>query len=160
MPAIRPATAADLAAVVALIDAAYRHYVPTLGGRRPRPMDDDQAARLAAGELFVLEDEGRLLGVVTMMARADAVHIFNLAVHPEAQGRGLLRLLLGFAEDAARRRNLPRLTLFTNVAMTKNRAIYAHLGFRELHEETAPGGYRIVFMERPLAPAEEDQWPG
>jgi hypothetical protein len=32
--------------------------------------------------------------------------------------------------------------------MTKNRAIYAHLGFREIREETSPGGYQIVFMER------------
>jgi ribosomal protein S18 acetylase RimI-like enzyme len=149
---IRPATAADIPAVVALIDAAYRHYIPILGGRRPRPMDDDQQARIAAGELFVLADDGPLLGVVTMAVQADAVHIFNLAVHPDAQGRGLLRRLVGFAEDAARAQNLPRLTLFTNAAMTRNRAIYAHLGFRQLREETTPAGYQVVFMERPLTP--------
>lgn len=152
VPDIRFATPADIPAVVALIDAAYHHYIPILGGRRPRPMDDDQAARIANGELFLLEEEGRLLGVVTMNPTPDAMHIFNLAVHPDAQGRGLLRRLIGHAESAARARNLPRLTLFTNVAMTTNRAIYAHLGFREVREETTPGGYRIVFMERPLSP--------
>jgi ribosomal protein S18 acetylase RimI-like enzyme len=150
VPAIRPATAADLPVVVALVQAAYAHYIPILEGRRPRPMDDDYAVRLGNGQLFVLEEEGRLYGIIVMEVRADAVHIFNLAVHPDAQGRGLLRQLIGFAEAAARERQLPRLTLYTNVAMTKNRAIYAHLGFVETREETAPGGYRIVFMERQL----------
>ena len=147
---IRPATAADLPAVVSLVHAAYQHYIPILGGRRPRPMDDDYTARLNSGQLFVLEETGKTEGVIVMEPRPDAVHIFNLAVHPNAQGRGLLRQLIGFAETAARERNLPKLTLFTNVAMTRNRAIYAHLGFVETREETSPGGYQIVFMERPL----------
>lgn len=116
-------------------------------------MDDDQAARLANGELFVLEENGTLLGVITMQRQVDAIHIFNLAVHPEAQGRGLLHELIDFAEAAARGENKPRLTLYTNVVMTKNRAIYAHLGFTELGEHEAPGGYRIVLMERPVPAA-------
>lgn len=151
MPLLRPATAADIDAVVALIDAAYRHYVPLLGGRRPRPMDDDQPARVAAGELFVLEEDGRLLGAMTMQIEPEAVHIFNLAVAPEAQGRGLLHALLDFAEATARRERRPKLTLFTNVAMTRNRAIYAHLGFVEVAEQVTPAGYHIVFLERPVA---------
>lgn len=150
MNRIRPATQADIPAVVALIDAAYRHYIAQIG-RRPRPMDDDQHARLAGGQLFVLDDSGTILGVVTMEIQGEAVHIFNLAVAPEAQGRGLLRELIGFAEDAARRERKPKLTLYTNVVMTKNRAIYAHLGFVETGEHLAPGGYHIVFMERPVA---------
>lgn len=150
---IRPATAADLPTVVALVHAAYEHYIPILGGRRPRPMDDDYAARLSNDQLFVLEDDAALLGVVVMEPRPDdAVHIFNLAVHPDAQGRGLLHQLIGFAEATARQQKLPKLTLFTNVAMTKNRAIYAHLGFVETREETSPGGYQVVLMERLLAP--------
>jgi ribosomal protein S18 acetylase RimI-like enzyme len=145
---IRPATTADVPTIVSLIDAAYRHYIPLLGGRRPRPMDDDQTARVARGELFVLEDGDVLLGVVTMAVQDDAVHIFNLAVHPDAQGRGLLRRLIGFAEATAQKQKRPKLTLFTNAAMTRNRAIYAHLGFRQVREETSPGGYQTVFMER------------
>ena len=150
MPTIRPAASGDIPAVVALIDAAYRHYISQLGGRRPRPMDDDQAARVANHELFVLAEGDTMLGVITMQMQLDAVHIFNLAVHPHAQGRGLLRTLLGFAETTAGRELKPKLPLYTNVAMTKHRAIYAHLGFREVDEDEAPGGYRIVFMERPV----------
>jgi N-acetylglutamate synthase-like GNAT family acetyltransferase len=152
MPALRAATSADIPAIVDLIDAAYRHYIPELGGRRPRPMDDDQALRVANGELFVLEETGTLLGVITMQRQPDAIHIFNLAIHPQAQGRGLLHRLIGFAEATARDEHRSRLTLYTNVVMTRNRAIYAHLGFVEIGEHEAPGGYRIVLMERPVTP--------
>jgi ribosomal protein S18 acetylase RimI-like enzyme len=149
MPTLRPATAADLPAVVALIDAAYRHYIPILG-RRPRPMDDDQQARLDNGELFVIDEGGALLAVLTMVSQPAAVHIFNLAVHPDAQGRGLLRQMLDFAEATAWREGKSRLKLNTNAVMTRNRAIYTHLGFTETGEHDSPGGYRIVFMERPV----------
>ncbi|MGN6158248.1 MAG: GNAT family N-acetyltransferase [Devosia sp.] len=150
MSTLRPAKSEDLSAVAALIEAAYRHYVPILG-RRPRPMDDDLQARLGNGELFVIEEDGTLLAVLTMMVQPAAVHIFNFAVHPDAQGRGLLRQMLDFAEAAARREDKSKLTLYTNAAMTRNRAIYAHLGFTETGEHDSPGGYRIVFMERPLS---------
>lgn len=150
MPTLRPATSADIPAVVALIDAAYRPYIAQMGGRRPRPMDDDQGARVANDELFVLEDGAALLGVITMQRQPDAIHIFNLAIHPEAQGRGLLHRLIDFAEAAARRSNKPKLTLYTNVVMTRNRAVYAHLGFTEMGEHETPAGYRIVFLERPV----------
>ena len=152
MTAIRLATAEDIPAVITLIDDAYRHYIPQIG-RRPRPMDDDQQARLANGQLFILKDDRTLLAVITMEPQVDAVHIFNLAVHPDAQGRGLLRQLIGFAVDAARREGKPKLTLYTNVVMTRNRAIYAHLGFVETREEVTPAGYNIVFMERPVTAA-------
>ena len=114
-------------------------------------MDDDQHARVARGELFVLEDGNALLGVITMSVEPDAIHIFNLAIHPVAQGRGLLRELIGFAEAAARREHKSRLTLYTNLVMAKNRAIYGHLGFAETRQEVTATGYHIVFMERPVA---------
>ena len=150
MSTLRPAKSEDLSAVAALIDAAYRHYVPILG-RRPRSMDDDLQARLVNRELFVIEEDVTFLAVLTMMVQPAAVHIFNFAVHPDAQGRGLLRQMLDFAEAAARREDKSKLTLYTNAAMTRNRAIYAHLGFTETGEHDSPGGYRIVFMERPLS---------
>lgn len=153
MTRIRPAAAEDVEPIAALIDAAYSHYIPVIGVT-PRPMLDDHAARVARGEHYVLEAEGTLLAVLTLEAgkRSDALHIFNIAVAPAAQGQGLLRHLLGFAEDVARQRGLARLTLYTNVLMTRNRAIYAHLGFVEVAQEEG-GGYTIVFMQRPVPTA-------
>ena len=147
--AIRQALLADLPAIASLIDAAYRHYIPIIG-RQPRPMIDDHAARVAAGEHYVLIEDGRIVAVITLTSgQPGALHIFNIAVDPQAQGRGLLRRLLAFAEVEARARALNLLTLYTNIAMVRNRAIYGHLGFVEMHEEDAQG-YRIVYMQRPV----------
>lgn len=152
MPAIVQATASDAAAIATLIEAAYRHYIPIIG-RTPRPMLDDHAARIAAGEHFVCRDGGHIVGVITLATgHPDALDIFNVAVHPDAQGRGLLRELLAFAEQQARQRGLSWLTLYTNVAMLKNRAIYTRLGFAETGEKD-DGGYRVVHMQRPVPAA-------
>lgn len=133
-----------------VIDAAYQHYIAILG-RKPRPMLDDHTGRVAAAETVVALEQDRIVGVITRhdSDEPDALHIFSIAIDPAAQGSGLLRRLLADAEAEARRRGRSRLTLFTNVAMTRNRAIYAHLGFRERYE-TEASGYRIVFMDRPV----------
>ena len=139
-------------AIAELIDAAYQHYVPILG-RKPRPMLDDHAARTPRGENFLLVDDGPPLAVIALAPeRPGTLHIFNIAVHPDAQNRGLLRQLLAFAEAKARHEGLPLLTLYTNQLMTRNRAIYAHLGFVEMGTEAATG-YNIGVMQRPVPPA-------
>ena len=153
MPVLRPAANSDIPAITNLIDAAYRDYVPAMGGRRPRPMDDDYAARVRNGQLFVVEGETGPAAAMTLELHVASVHIFNFAVDPAMQGQGLLRLMLDHAERTARSAGKPRLTLYTNVVMTRNREIYAHLGFREVREEVTPAGYHIVFMERDVGRA-------
>lgn len=138
-----------MAAIAAVIDAAYQHYIPIIG-RTPRPMLDDHAARVAKGETYVwAEEDGRVPALITLGAGKlpDALHIFNIAVDPVAQGKGLIRALLAFAEAQARQRGLATLTLYTHSLMSRNRAIYAHLGFEVLGEEDG-GGYAIIFMQR------------
>ena len=112
-------------------------------------MLDDHAARVARGENWLIKDREELLGVVALVPQAAAMHLFSIAIAPEAQGRGLLREVMAFAESEARKRQLDKLSLYTNVLMQKNRAIYRHLGFVETAMEQA-GGYEIVFMERPV----------
>ena len=150
MVSFRIAEAADHDRIAALVDAAYASWVPVLGGRKPRPMLDDHAARIDRGENVLVEDDGRLLGVVAMVPEAAGLHLFSIAVHPEAQGKGLLHAILAEADRRARTAGLGRLTLYTNVLMEKNRAIYRHLGFFEVSIEQA-AGYSIVYMERPVA---------
>jgi GNAT superfamily N-acetyltransferase len=150
---IRQAGADDVAAITAVIDAAYSPYIPTIGDK-PRPMHFDNAARVARGEHYLAEQAGRLEAVLTLGfdKRDDALHVFNIAVDPAAQGRGLLRQLLAFAEARAREVGKPWLTLYTHELMTRNRAIYAHLGFEVLGTERL-GEHDIFFMQRAVPPA-------
>lgn len=153
MPLIRQAGSGDIAVIAAVIDAAYRHYIPIIGST-PRPMLDDHAARVARGETHLVQADGRIEAVITLGPgkRMDALHIFNIAVDPAAQGKGVLRHLLAFAEQQARQAGLPFLTLYTHSLMTRNRAIYAHMGFNVLGEEDG-GGYAIIFMQRAVPAA-------
>ena len=56
-----------------------------------------------------------------------------------------------FAEREAVRRQLGRLILYTNEAMTENHAIYTHLGYREIERRTEDG-YQRIYMEKILLP--------
>ena len=151
---IRPATAADVPAVKAVTDAAYTHYTERIG-RVPQPMEADHAANVAEGRVFVAElhDDGgagtaRVAGLVVLEPRADHLYLDTVAVHPDAQGAGLGRLLLEFAEDRARELGLPEIRLFTNAMMWENQKIYPRLGY-ETVERRVTGPYdRIHYRKR------------
>jgi hypothetical protein len=69
------------------------------------------------------------------------------------RARDICSRVLDFSEERARAAGAVRLTLYTNALMERNRAIYPHMGFIEVRQEDAPGGYRIVYFERLLADA-------
>ena len=56
MERIRQATLGDRPAIEALVEVAYAVYVPRMG-KRPGPMDDDYARRIADGQAWVVRDE-------------------------------------------------------------------------------------------------------
>ena len=148
MPALRPARPEDAPSVTALVRAAYARWVPRLG-REPAPMTEDDAALIAAGAVTLLEDAGALLGVLVLIPEPDALLIENVAIAPDAQGRGLGGLLLAEAERVGREIGRCRVRLYTNAAMTENIGFYARRGFVETRRATEHGLHR-VHMEKPL----------
>lgn len=80
--------------------------------------------------------EGQPLGYVFVTTREDYftrqphAHVEILAVAPEAEGRGIARVLMQAAEDWSREQGYTRVTL--NVFATNTRALglYEHLGYR------------------------------
>ncbi|MGH3211023.1 MAG: GNAT family N-acetyltransferase [Streptosporangiaceae bacterium] len=145
-PRIRQAAAADLPAVREVVTAAYDKYLARMD-RPPAPMLRDYAPAVEAGTLWVTG--APVTGLISLIPQGDSLLIENLAVRPEAQGTGVGRALMDFAELRAGRLRLRRLTLYTHVVMTENQSIYAHLGYREVERKTE-NGYHRVFMEKPL----------
>ncbi len=131
---MRTALPEDAVAIRTLVRAAYAKWVPIIG-REPRPMqaDYDEAMRLHRFDL--IEAEGQLVGLVETEARADHYWIENLAVLPEAQGRGFGRQLLAHAEVLARATGFTELRLLSNGRMAANRALYRSVGYIETAEE-------------------------
>lgn len=146
---LRPATAEDLGALAAIVEAAYAPWIAVIG-RRPGPMDDDLAGRIAAGEVRVLEEAGAILALLVTERHHGHLLIDNVAVSPAAQGRGLGRALLAAAEAEARAAGLPRLRLYTHALMASNIALYRRAGFAEV-ARLREKGFDRVYMEKPLS---------
>jgi ribosomal protein S18 acetylase RimI-like enzyme len=134
---LRRATADDLPAIRAVIHAAYARYLTRMD-KPPAPMFRDYGPSVEAGTTWVTGSP--ITAVLTFYPRDDHLYVENIAVDPSAQGRGLGRALMEFAEQEAARRRLNRMALVTHEAMTENQAIYARLGYVEI-ERQAEGGY-------------------
>jgi ribosomal protein S18 acetylase RimI-like enzyme len=159
-PAARPRIAprlarrSDLPGINDLNAAAYASY-RTRMDRLPAPVSHDYTSEIEAGQAWVILDPAErpaLLGMIVLIPADDSLLIENVAVAPAAQGRGLGRQLMEFAEHRAAAQGISRLTLYTNEVMTENLAIYAKLGYRETGRRP-DGGYNRVFMEKRLVRA-------
>jgi ribosomal protein S18 acetylase RimI-like enzyme len=145
---IRQAVDADVAAVGAVVEAAYSVYVPRIG-RAPAPMTADYAALIAAGEVWVGDADERVIGVLVIRASGEALELENVAVDPSEQGLGHGRSLVSFAEDRARELGLQAVELYTNEAMVENVALYPQLGYVETGRRVEDG-YRRVYFRKTL----------
>ncbi|MDQ0669126.1 GNAT family N-acetyltransferase [Pseudomonas sp. W2I6] len=142
---IRPATVDDIAAIEAIVHAAYSPYIQRIG-RKPGPMLDDYRQQVAAERVHVLESAGQVRGFVVLIHHDEYLLLDNLAVDPGAQGLGYGRLLLDFAERQARHGSI---RLYTNEAMTENIALYTRKGYVETHR-AEENGLRRVYMQKDL----------
>jgi ribosomal protein S18 acetylase RimI-like enzyme len=148
---LRPAIHGDLSAVQEIVRAAYIHYVARIG-REPGPMLDDYVALIGEGRVHVAERDGVVQGILVLLPQDDAMLLDNVAVAPQAQGSGLGRLMLEFAERAASEAGYDAIKLYTNEAMTENIALYTRIGYVETHR-VEEKGLRRVYMRKPLGKA-------
>lgn len=95
-------------------------------------------------------DDGSILALIETEVRDDHFWIENVAVAPEAQGRGLGRQLMALAEARAREAGRKELRLLTNGLMEANVRLYRELGYAVDREEPYTTG-TIVYMSKRLA---------
>ena len=145
----RSAAPADAAAIKAIVRAAYAKWVPVIG-REPLPMraDYDKAVREHQFELAI--EDGRIVGLIETIAHDDHIWIENVAVTPEAQGRGIGRQLLDSAERTAVEAGFRELRLLTNGAFKANVSLYKRQGYAVDREEPFMNG-TTVYMSKRLA---------
>jgi len=141
---IRPARPADQARIEAIVEAAYSPYLQRMN-RKPAPMVDDYAARIAAGQAHVLEADGAVVGVLVLEPGDGFLLLDNVAVDPARHGRRLM----DFTEEEARRRGYALVELYTNEVMVENIARYRHLGYVETKRKHV-AGYDRVYLRKAL----------
>jgi 2-keto-3-deoxy-L-fuconate dehydrogenase len=155
---LRRAGSADVAAVVALQQAAYAPNRIILG-REPLPLQFDYAEVLTAKEAWIAEDEAGASGLLILELRPGEVHIWSVSVAPRAQGKGVGNRLLAAAEDRARELGIGLMTLLTGAKLTRNIAWYERRGYALARIEELPDR-KIVHMQKTIAVAKEKNVSG
>ncbi len=125
-----PMRAADLAEVMAIERRVY-----TMPWTEGNFIDS-----LAAGyQAFVLRSapalrkpQTQLLGYFLAMKGVDEMHLLNLSVGLEQQGRGLARYMLDSLCDICRAQSCPQLWLEVRASNRRARDVYLRYGFAEI----------------------------
>jgi len=86
--------------------------------------------------LYVVEEDGAPVGMLWVAERIDDVgpnlFIYDVVIDKEHRGRGLGKAAMQLAEDEARRRRIPRVTLNVFGGNEVARNLYRSLGYGEL----------------------------
>lgn len=147
MLSFRPAVGEDVPALAEVARHAYAPYVERMG-EQPAPMTADYDAVVAGGEVWVAEDDQRIIGMLSLVAESGYLLVENVAVVPEAQGKGIGNALMRLAEDRAAASGLAELRLYTNAVMTENVHYYPRRGYVETHRGEEGGFQRVFFRKR------------
>ena len=132
---IRPAQAADLPAVISLLDECRL------------PSSDLMVANLAT--FFVAEADGRLMGVIGFeIAGADGL-LRSLAVRPEWRGKMLGRHLVARCEAAAHLVGVETIYLLTTTA----EAFFSGRDYEEVARDVVPAAIAGHVQFKSLCPA-------
>ncbi len=156
---VRDAGVEDLDQVSILIRDAYQEYQanfsPEVWERYARDIMDVRS-RLDTSELIVAENSGRLVGAVTFYPNtspsdqggwpAGWTGIRLLAVHPDARGMGVGRVLMDECLRRSRRLGVPTLGLHTTEMMSVARGMYERMGFVRVPEFDFYPAPQVVVM--------------
>lgn len=136
----RLAKAEEAPAIARLIDTAYQPYRDQ--GLTLPDVSGGVSDSIAAGQVWVTDD---LSGVLILATATPKAHLMNVAVSPDARGRGIGGQLIRWALELAQEAGCAEIALATHVDMPDNVALYAHLGWRETERDETR-----VIMVRPL----------
>ncbi len=133
---IRLAQSADVEALSALINIAFRVELPFIEGDRINP--DGVREDMKKGKFLVAEDVAGLAGCVYVEVRGDRGYLGLLGVEPRRQGTGLGRKLMDAAEDFFRNANCVAVDLRIVSAREPLPGFYRHLGYAETGRAPLP----------------------
>ncbi len=158
---LRPATLADLPAIVTVVRAvvplmqASGNFQWTLAYPNAEVFTTD----IANGDLWVADVDGNVLALAAITTDqpdtyADAgldisetaIVVHRLAVHPDARGLGLAAKLLWQAEAIAKDRQIRALRIDTNTQNQATQALFPKVGYRLVGEISLPGRDPLRFL--------------
>lgn len=127
METIRRATPDDLHPIKQVLGDAYRPYLDEIEGLPDVSAVDP--ADLTALTVWVADLNGAIRGVAMASVEGSVAHLANVAVAPDAGGRGLGRALIDTVVDWARGQACHEIRLATHPDMGGNVVLYERLGW-------------------------------
>jgi GNAT superfamily N-acetyltransferase len=159
---VRTATPEDAPALVELINLAYRVEDFFVFGNRVDLAGVLERMRRPGGRFLVIDDPARGAPVATLFLEphGDQGYFGLLAVHPEAQGRGLARRVIAAAEEHFRAAGFREMLIDVVTLRTELFPFYEALGYEQRHVIPLDGRVALRIpaelrvMVKPLAPAD------
>ena len=171
---IRKACKADIPAITAIYDRL--HDAEEAGKaeigwvRGVYPTQGTAQAALERGDLFVMEEGGKVVGAAILnqtqvpeyygapwefLARDEEVMVLHtLTIDPNTAGKGYGKTFVAFYEQYARENGCRVLRMDTNRRNARARKMYAGLGYREIGivpcDFNGISGIGLVLLEKPL----------
>lgn len=142
-PQIRPALPNDADAFADCIRAAYAKYGDSIPDMPDVSAGIDQD--ITDHHVWVADNGTTILGGLVLIVKPPVAKLANIAVHPDAAGRGLGRALIDHAQKQAVLSGCSHMNLTTHVAMPDNVTLYEKLGWTT----TGTSG-TSVHMQKPL----------
>ena len=96
---------------------------------------------------FAALSDGQPVGCVFLKPEETTLYVGKLAVHPQAQGKGIGRRLMDEAEATARSLGLSALRLETRIELEENHSRFAAWGFVRTAENRHAGYDRTTSIE-------------
>lgn len=154
----RIANPADIPAIVPIVNAAFAVEKFFINGERTS--DDKVREQMNQGVFIIAEDEvdnaEKIIGSVYVERHGSHGYFGMLAVAPEAQGRGLGRLLVEAAEQHCRACGCTHMDLSVINLRTELPPFYRKLGYHETHTSPLPDRIpttqpaHFIHMSKPL----------
>lgn len=130
---IRVARPGDTAAIVALVNEAYRVESFFVQGNRVEAPEIRELT--SAGELLVAEQDGQVVACVHVSVRGEGGYFGMLAVHPRVQGQGVGHRLIAAAEARGREAGARRMDIKVVNLRTDLLPLYQRLGYLAIGTE-------------------------
>ncbi|MEL6375033.1 MAG: GNAT family N-acetyltransferase [Pseudomonadota bacterium] len=138
----------DLEAITALQHAAYAANRDVLG-LEPLPLLADYDEIMETHEVWLIEHEAAVIGVLILEPRAQDMLIWSIATAPDAQRRGIGKLMLDAAEMRAQQFGLRTMRLYTGAPLKQQIAWYEANGY-QFEREEALTDRTLVHFVKPL----------
>jgi ribosomal protein S18 acetylase RimI-like enzyme len=151
---VRLARRGECEAISTVLRAAFALYCSRYtcdGYAATTPRAEQIRHRWNEGPVWVATIGGTVVGTVGAVVKPDGLYVRSMAVHPNAEGRGVARALLEMLEHFALQHRCPRLYLSTTPFLDRAIALYERFGFTRT---TAPphdlDGTPLFTMEKRL----------